>query len=439
MFTRLATAVFVLVLLAPPGAKAWTWPAKGEVLRPFDYGGGEYTSSGHRGIDVGGAVDSAVLVPAAGRVSFAGSLPSNGKTISIRTADGWAVTLTHLGSIVVSVGDGVAEGEPVGTIGPSGDAETREPHVQLGIGGADDPRGYVDPLTLLPPRESTPAPAASPAPAPEPVVQPASPEVAVPAVEAPVALKAPPRAAPTGAAPERPRATRSAAAPVRDTARSPRALSVRPTRARKPKASSSRHRPRHARPHRPARPASAVERPRFERESTTSEPAAPPVLSKSPGPVVSAVVRPAAAQLPVESDSRPPWALLAASLLALAGLALLRRCRVRRAVPGAERAAPIMDADELLPDHTHLLRQRHAAHRARVHHDRGGHPRAPSSAARRGDVLPHRGRRARGQGGAGGCGAGSRAARIRRPDRRRVEGVAGARQRVDRLLHSNHR
>src|SRR5918998_2524061 len=145
----------------PPVAAAWTWPAPGPVLRPFDYGGGTYTAAGHRGMDVAGLSGSPVRAPAAGRVAFAGSMPSNGKTLSIRTADGWAVTLTHLGSISVSVGDGVAEGEEVGTIGPTGDAETREPHVQLGIRRADDPRGYVDPLTLLPPRESTPAPAAS--------------------------------------------------------------------------------------------------------------------------------------------------------------------------------------------------------------------------------------------------------------------------------------
>src|SRR5512134_1322113 len=116
MFARLTTALAVLALAAPAAACAWTWPAAGEVLRGFDYGGGVYTASGHRGIDIAGAPGSTVRAPASGRVSFAGSLPSNGKTLSIRTADGWAVTLTHLGSITVSVGDGVAEGEPVGTI-----------------------------------------------------------------------------------------------------------------------------------------------------------------------------------------------------------------------------------------------------------------------------------------------------------------------------------
>ena len=48
-----------------------------------------------------------------------------------------------------------------------------------------------------------------------------------------------------------------------------------------------------------------------------------------------------------------------------------------------------------------LLRQLDAAHRPRVHDDRGRHPRAPSPAARRGDVLPHRRRRARVEGRTG--------------------------------------
>ena len=163
MFTRLATTLAVFSLLAPAAGSAWTWPATGEVIRGFDYGGGAYTASGHRGIDIAGVAGADVLAPAAGQVSFAGSLPSNGRAVSIRTADGWAVTLTQLGSVIVSVGDGVAEGETVGTIAAPGEPPAVS-HVQLGTRRADDPRGYVDPLTLLPPRLPAPPPAAAPTP-----------------------------------------------------------------------------------------------------------------------------------------------------------------------------------------------------------------------------------------------------------------------------------
>ena len=57
------------------------------------------------------------------------------------------MTLLHLGSLVVNAEDGVVEGETIGTVGPSGDAELDVPYVHLGIRLADDPKGYIDPVT----------------------------------------------------------------------------------------------------------------------------------------------------------------------------------------------------------------------------------------------------------------------------------------------------
>ena len=61
--------------------------------------------------------------------------PSRGAAsrVTILTADGWSVTLTQLGSIAVAKGATVAEGDGVGTIGPSGDPEVGDPYVQLGV------------------------------------------------------------------------------------------------------------------------------------------------------------------------------------------------------------------------------------------------------------------------------------------------------------------
>jgi pyruvate/2-oxoglutarate dehydrogenase complex dihydrolipoamide acyltransferase (E2) component len=81
-------------------------------------------------------------------------VPTNGKTVTIETADGYSVTLTHLGSIAVTKGATVAEQDAVGTIGPSGTPEVDEPYVHLGIRITADPNGYVDPLGLLPPASS---------------------------------------------------------------------------------------------------------------------------------------------------------------------------------------------------------------------------------------------------------------------------------------------
>ena len=108
-----AAAAFAALALAPT-AHAWTWPASGEVLEPFVYGGDPYAGGQHRGIDVAGEREEAVLAPASGVVSFAGTVGSNGKVVTVETPGGHAVTLVHLGSIAVKKGDAVREGAAVG-------------------------------------------------------------------------------------------------------------------------------------------------------------------------------------------------------------------------------------------------------------------------------------------------------------------------------------
>ena len=88
LLTLVATLV-ALILAAP--ALSWTWPASGPVVRAFSLGDDPYAGGQHRGIDIAGVAGSDVLAPAAGTVSFAGTVPTNGKTVTIQTADGYAV------------------------------------------------------------------------------------------------------------------------------------------------------------------------------------------------------------------------------------------------------------------------------------------------------------------------------------------------------------
>jgi hypothetical protein len=150
------TLLLVVFLVWTPAAYAWSWPVQGPVVQPFSYDEAHpYASGWHRGVDIGAdAVGEGVVAPAAGTVSFAGTVPTNGKTVTIETADGYSVTLTHLGSIAVPKGATVAEQDAVGTIGPSGTPEVDGPYVHLGIRITADPNGYVDPLGLLPPAPS---------------------------------------------------------------------------------------------------------------------------------------------------------------------------------------------------------------------------------------------------------------------------------------------
>src|SRR3954468_5350384 len=153
---RLALPVLVFLIWAPV-AHAWSWPVQGPVVQPFAYDPAHpYASGQHRGIDIGAdATGESVVAPEAGTVSFAGTVPTSGTSVTIETADGYSVTLTHLGSIVVTKGASVAEGDEVGTIGPSGTPETDGPYVHLGVRTTADPNGYIDPLGLLPPVVAT--------------------------------------------------------------------------------------------------------------------------------------------------------------------------------------------------------------------------------------------------------------------------------------------
>jgi hypothetical protein len=150
---RRSALLLVVFFVWTPVAYAWSWPVQGPVVQPFSYDEAHpYASGQHRGVDIGAdAAGETVVAPAAGTVSFAGTVPTNGKTISIETADGYSVTLTHLGSIAVAKGATVAEQAAVGAIGPSGTPEVDGPYVHLGIRVTTDPNGYVDPLGLLPP------------------------------------------------------------------------------------------------------------------------------------------------------------------------------------------------------------------------------------------------------------------------------------------------
>jgi len=157
---RIALIVFLLLLWAP-AAYAWTWPVRGPVLvgysfdRDHAYAGGQ-----HRGIDIGSDAGTTVVAPVSGTVTFAGSVPTSGLSVTIATGDGHSVTLTHLGTSAVKKGASIGEGDAVGTVGPSGTPELDAPYLYMGVRVTSDPQGYLDPLSFLP---APAAPVAAPA------------------------------------------------------------------------------------------------------------------------------------------------------------------------------------------------------------------------------------------------------------------------------------
>jgi hypothetical protein len=192
-------AVVLVFMISVPCASAWTWPVDGPVLQTFSFDPAHpYAAGQHRGIAIGADAATPVLAAASGVVSFAGSVPTNGLTVTIQTGDGLAVSLTHLGSIDVARDAHVVEGSVVGTVGPSGTAEFATPYVHLGIRTASNDQGYLDPLDFLP-AVARPAPVKEP---PAPVKEPSAPAKESPSVApAAPAASASPAAAPAASAP----------------------------------------------------------------------------------------------------------------------------------------------------------------------------------------------------------------------------------------------
>jgi hypothetical protein len=154
---RLAVIIFCALALPAASAQAWTWPVDGPILRPFLFDSAHpYAGGQHRGIDIGGEEGASVRSPIDGVVSFAGTVPTGGKTVSVETPLGYTATLLHLGTIAVKRGSSVAEGTTI--VGTVGSAEDAQPYVYFGVRVTSEPQGYVDPLRLLPPRPSSESP-----------------------------------------------------------------------------------------------------------------------------------------------------------------------------------------------------------------------------------------------------------------------------------------
>jgi murein DD-endopeptidase MepM/ murein hydrolase activator NlpD len=83
----LVVALAFVALAAPAAARAWTWPVQGPVLQSFDFDELNPKAPGqHRGISIGSPTGTPVLSPVDATVTFAGSVPSGGKTLSLLTA-----------------------------------------------------------------------------------------------------------------------------------------------------------------------------------------------------------------------------------------------------------------------------------------------------------------------------------------------------------------
>lgn len=152
-------AVFVR---APFGVAAeLIWPIEGPAESMLAFGAG-YAAGGstaiHRGLDLAAPSGAAVLAPAAGTVTFVGSVPGvGGGTVTAATIDvgsGISVTLLPLSAVTARRGQAVGTGERIAEVAESGDASSASPHLHVGVRKQDV---YLDPATVLAPPATAPS------------------------------------------------------------------------------------------------------------------------------------------------------------------------------------------------------------------------------------------------------------------------------------------
>ncbi|WP_291277842.1 M23 family metallopeptidase [Galactobacter sp.] len=132
----------------PPVGRA---PAPGEsweevgMVKDFDPPDVRW-NAGHRGVDLRAAPGTEVVAPAAGTVSFAGSVAGR-PTVAITVGGGWRTTLEPV-STELKKGDRVSAGQVVGTVANGGHCSGSCVHWGL-VSGSGHGSTYRDPRTLV--------------------------------------------------------------------------------------------------------------------------------------------------------------------------------------------------------------------------------------------------------------------------------------------------
>ena len=120
--------------------KAWRWPTSGRVVR-------SYSSTVHKGIDIGGNRGDAIQAVAAGQVVYAGTgIVGLGELVIVKHNDIYLSAYGHNNKLLVSEGDAVAAGQKIAEKGSSG-TDTVRLHFEIRKEGKP-----IDPLRLLPKR-----------------------------------------------------------------------------------------------------------------------------------------------------------------------------------------------------------------------------------------------------------------------------------------------
>lgn len=121
------------------GARVLDWPVYGPISSYYGSRGGSHT-----GVDIAARSGTAIRAAASGNVTYAGYQGGYGKFIIVNHGNGIVTRYAHCSSINVSVGQRVAAGQTIGTVGSTGRSTGPHLHFEVLAGGS-----FRNPLSYL--------------------------------------------------------------------------------------------------------------------------------------------------------------------------------------------------------------------------------------------------------------------------------------------------
>lgn len=123
-----------------PSASGLIWPVNGPVTSGFGLRWGRL----HEGIDIAAPAGTPIRAAATGTVIYAGWLSGYGNIVVLDHGNGLSTAYAHDSSILVRVGQLVAQGQTVALVGSTGNATGSIVHFEVRVNGtAVDPLGYL--------------------------------------------------------------------------------------------------------------------------------------------------------------------------------------------------------------------------------------------------------------------------------------------------------
>ncbi len=133
------------------GGGSMLWPCPVYTRVTSEFGGRNHPitgkwQSGHKGIDIASGKGNPIIAAKAGTVVKSYLSSSYGNYVVISHGGGLMTAYAHMSKRMVSVGDTVAAGEQIGTVGSTGNSTGNHLHFEVYVNGSVvNPRNYVSP------------------------------------------------------------------------------------------------------------------------------------------------------------------------------------------------------------------------------------------------------------------------------------------------------